>query len=269
MADGDMPRKIDLSLPANYFSKPMTRVRDWLEKNTNSLRAVAEPQIVLRIRGALGSEISVLNDGDISALVRSWAEDHGFRLVTPPGPPPGIKESELKARLARLFGAIPTEINCDWGSGRGTISVSGLTAKLYAGKMQYSISRSWGGDLQFKTQAPGAVFAASLSSEKWSLTFTMGKLAPSISDLESVFKKGQAALIGAVGEIPNIDWSSVSKTKEKFAPYLDPIKSAVDAVSKTAALKPGDVSFGAWIEGGVPGGKAQGVTGGLRLTILF
>ena len=265
----DPPRKIDLSLPANYFAGPMTRVSDWLNQNTNSLRALNEAQIVQRVRTALAADITRLNDGDIAALVEAWADDHGFRLVRPPGPPPGVKESEITARLKRIFGAIPTKLEYDWTGGKAAITVSGATAALTSGKTEVSVTGTWGGELQFKTQAQGAAFAASMSSEAWKLSFTIGKLAPDLSSLETVFKKGQSALVGALGEIPNIDWKDPAKTKEKFAPYLDPIKAAVDAASKVAGMKPGDISFGVWVEGGMPGGPAKGVSGGLRLTIVF
>jgi hypothetical protein len=262
------PRKIDLNLSPTYFSKPMSLVSDWLDKNTASLRASTEPQIILRVRGALGSQISVLNDGDISALIKSWAQSKGIRL---PGTPAGdhpLQTGEIITKLKKLFGAIPTEVNVNWRGGSASITVSGATLNLRSGKVQYSVGTPWSGALDFKTQVPGAVFAASLSSDKWKMSFTIGKLAPDISKLEDVFKSGEKALRGAIGDLDRIDWHSASKTKEVFSPYLDPIKNAVDAAVKAAAVKPGDVSFGIWVEGPTSGGP-QGVSGGLRLTIVF
>src|SRR5262249_4567438 len=91
------------------------------------------------------------------------------------------------------------------------------------------------------------------------------RLAPNLADLEPVFQKGEAALRGALGNLQKVDWSNPTKTKQVFAPYLDPVKAAVDAVSKAAAVKPGDISFGLWVGGDTSGG----VTGGLLLTIVF
>jgi hypothetical protein len=268
----DQPRRLNLSLSSDYLAKPMMRVGDWLEKNTNSLRALAEAQIVQRVRAGLGSEVSVLSDSDIAAQVRAWASNHGFRLVSPPPVSPMGGESEIVRRLKRLFGSMPGAVQYTGNQGSATISVSGLTATMNAGKVQVAISRGWNGEVQFKTQAPGAVFTASLSPDKWSLTLTIGRLAPSIADLETVFRKGEAALRGVLAEAGKIDWRDPSKTKQQFSPYLDPIKAAVDAASKTAAQRPGDVSLGAWLQGGVPGAPEsapRGVTAGIRLTVLF
>lgn len=267
------PRKLDLSLPPDYLARPSMRVGDWLEKNTNSLRALVEAQIIQRVRSALSAEISALSDADIAAQVKAWADRHGFRLVSPPPfSPHSAGESEIVSRLKKLFGSIPTSVQCNWNQGSATLSVSGATATLDAGKLKFAVSGGWNGEVQFKTQAPNAVFTASISPEKWSLTFTMGRLAPNISDLESVFKKGETALRGVLAEAGKIDWNNPSRVKDQFSPYLDPIKAAVDTASKIAAQRPGDVSFGAWIQGGVPGAPdsaPRGVTAGIRLTILF
>jgi hypothetical protein len=257
-------RKINLSLPADYISKPADKVRDWLRANTNSLRAMGETQIIQRVRTALGSEITRLNDADIAVLVKEWAREKGIQL---PGPPAGAgpSESEIVARLKKVLGAIPTSIDYKWNNGVATISVSGATVKLNAGKAQYSVSGSWGGNLEFKTQAQGVAFTASMSEKEWRLSLAYGELAPNLSELETVFKKGEAALRGALGDLDKVDWRNPSKTKQVFSPYLDPVKSAVDAVSKSAKQRPGAVSIGGWVGGGPSGG----VGGGVQLTIVF
>jgi hypothetical protein len=138
--------------------------------------------------------------------------------------------------------------------------------KLQSGNLQHSLTRSWGGDLQFKTQAPGVAFTASMGEKDWKMTLAFGQLAPDLNELESVFKKGEAALRGALGDLDKVDWKNPSKTKQVFTPYLDPIKSAVDAASKSAKLRPGDLALGAWVGSSPSGG---GVAGGVQLTILF
>ncbi len=262
------PRKLNLNLPNDYFSRPMSLAGDWLEKNTNSLRNSTESQILLRLRGTLGNQISVLKDSDLSALIKAWAERKGIRLPGKPSDDHPLQEGEIKTKLTKLFGAIPTKVEVQFNRGGAASSVSGLTAHLRSGKVQYSVGSSWSGELEFKTQTPGAVFAASLSSEKWKLNFTIGKLAPDISKLEDIFRGGEKALRGAIGDLDKIDWHNASKTKSVFEPYLDPIKKAVDAATKVAGMKPGDVSFGVWLEGSTQSGSG-GVSGGLRLTIVF
>lgn len=88
------PRKINLSLPADYISKPAGKVRDWLRANTASLRALRESDIVIKIRSALGAQITALNDGDLSAMVREWAKANGIQLPgMAAGPGPASRKS--------------------------------------------------------------------------------------------------------------------------------------------------------------------------------
>ncbi len=265
------PRKLNLNLPSDYFSKPTTKLLDWLEKNTASLRVLPEDQIILKARAALGPDIAVLNNGDIAAQIRSWAKSHNFLLPGgSAGAPARAGDPEIIARLKKFFGPIPTEIKWVGNQGSAAITMSGLTATLDQGKTKYAISQGWDGTVQFKTQTSGMTFTASMGPKNWNLTFTIGRLAPNISDLENVFKKGEGALRGVLSNIDKIDFRDPGKTKQEFAPYLDPIKGAIDAASKTAAQRPGDISVGAWLQGGVPGAPdAGGLSGGLRLTVVF
>lgn len=258
------PRKINLNLPADYISGPSGKVRDWLNANTSALRALTEEQIVSRIRATLGLQIQALNDRDLEPLVQEWAKNKGI-LLSKPGPGPGPTEPEIVARLKQVMGSIPISVNYRFQNGVATVDVSGATLKLYSGKVQHSISGSWGGELQFKTQAPGVAFAAAMSQKDWKLSLQFGKEAPNLSDLESVFKKGEAALRGALSQLDKVDWKNPGKTKQLLNPYIDPIKAAVDAASKSAKARAGDLSFGVWVGSGSPGG----VAGGLQLTILF
>jgi hypothetical protein len=107
---------------------------------------------------------------------------------------------------------------------------------------------------------------AEMSEKDWRMTLAFGELAPNLNELESVFRKGETALRGALGDLDKVDWKNPSRTRQVFAPYLDPIKSAVDAAAKTAKQRPGDMNLGLWVSGSRSG---PGVAGGVQLTILF
>ena len=63
---------------------------------------------------------------------------------------------------------------------------------------------------------------------------------------------------GVVTNIDKIDLKNPSKTVQQFKPYVDPIKDAVDAASKIAKLRPGDISFGVSLKGPLPNSPDQG-----------
>lgn len=257
------PRKINLSLSPDYIAKPAEKVRNWLQSNTASLRALDASTIVAKVRTALGPHIHALNDGDLAAMVAEWAKTNGIQSPGAAGKGPG--EAEIVSRLKRLFASIPTSIDYRSEAGAVTVSVSGATVQLNAGKLQHSVTRSWGGDFEFKTQAPGLAFTLALGEKDWRLMMAFGKLAPNLGDIESVFKKGEAALRGALGDIDKLDVRNVSKSKQVIAPYIDPVKAAVTTASRAASMKAGDFSLGAWVGGGPAGGGVAG----LQLTIVF
>jgi hypothetical protein len=269
---GGSPRKINLNLPSDYFSKSTAKFVDWLERNTTSLRMLTEDQIIQRARAALGPDLARLNDGDLAAQIAQWAKSRGF-VVQGSGRSAPIRagDPEVVDRLKKLFASVPTNVKWVGPSGdSAAINVSGLTATVNSGQMRSTLSLGWDQAIAFKTQTSGMTFEASIGPQNWSLTFTMGRMAPNISDLESIFKKGEAAMRGVLSNLDKVDFRDPGKTKTQFSPYLDPIKGAIDAASKTAAARPGDVSFGAWVQGGVPGAPgAGGLSGGVGLTILF
>jgi hypothetical protein len=268
---GGSPRKINLNLPSDYFSVPMTRFVAWLNANTASLRLLSEDQIIQRARTVLGPDLSRLNDGDLAAQIHEWATSNHFAL-----PGSGVSaqvepgDPEIVDRLKKLFASISPEVKWVYPGGDAAINVSGFTATVSAGQTRSTLALGWNETIQFKTQASGMTFAASVGPQSWSLTFTIGRTAPNIPDVESIFRKGEAAMRGVLSNLDKVDLRDPGKTKNQFSPYLDPIKSAIDAASKTAAMRRGDVSFGAWAQGGVPAaGGLGGVSGGVGLTILF
>lgn len=268
---GGSPRKINLNLPGDYFSAPTTKFVQWLEANTASLRLLSEDQIIQRARTALGPELSRLNNGDLAAHIREWAKSHQVVLPGSVGPARvNAGDPEVVDRLKKLFASISPEVKWVYPGGDAAITVSGFTATVSSGQIRSTLVLGWNETIQFKTQTSGMTFAASVGPQNWSLTFTIGRIAPNIADLEQVFKKGETAIRGVLSNLDKVDFRDPGKTKNQFAPYLDPIKSAIDAASKTAAARPGDVSFGAWVQGGVPGTSGGGdVSGGVGLTILF
>lgn len=267
---GSVPRPINLNLPSDYFSKPTTKLLDWLEQNIASLRMLSEGQIILKARSALGSDISVLNNDDLAAHIRSWARSHGFQLMGGPAGAASAGDPQILEDLKKFFGSIPTEVKWVMSPGSAAIDMSGLTATLDTGKTQIAITQGWDGGMGFKTTTSGMEFEATIGPKTWSMTFTIGRLAPDLMGLHSVFKKGESALRGVLGNLDKIDVRNPSKTKQAFSPYLDPIKYAIDQASKTFKQRPGDISFGAWAQSGVPGApEAGGVSAGVQFTIVF
>jgi hypothetical protein len=268
---GGPPRKINLNLPGDYFATPTRRFVEWLDANTASLRLLSEDQIIQRARTGLGGDLSRLNNADLAAQIREWAKSNHLVL---PGSVGSARvqagDPEVVDRVKKLFASISPGVKWVYPGGDAAINVSGFTAAVSSGQTRSTLSLGWNETIQFKTQTSGMTFAASVGPQNWSLTLTIGRTAPNISDLEQVFKKGEAAIRGVLSNLDKVDLRDPGKTKIEFAPYLDPIKSAVDAASKTAAARRGDVSFGAWAQGGVPGVPGAGVvSGGVGLTILF
>jgi len=67
-----------------------------------------------------------------------------------------------------------------------------------------------------------------------------------------------------------VDLKNPSKTVQQFKPYVDPIKEAVDAATKIAKQRPGDISFGVSLKGGVQNTPSVGsYTVTAVITIVF
>jgi hypothetical protein len=266
-----IPGGINLNLPADYFSKPTSKLLAWLDANAQALRTLFVDQIRVRARAALGADITVLNDGDLTAQIQNWAKAHGYSLPGSGGSDP-VRAGDPAAldKLKKIFSSVPTEVKWVGTRGSATISVSGLTAMLKSDGAKYTISGGWDGTMQFKTEVAGMSFSGSLGPQNWNLTFSMGKGTPDFASLKTVFEKGEDALEGVIKNLDKIDVNNPSKTKAAFAPYIDPIKAAVTAASQIAALRPGDWSIGGWVGGGMPGQSGSpGVSGGIRITIVF
>ena len=261
---------------------PVSLLQDWLLKNTDNLRLIPERDIILQARLAL-PEISDMDNGDIAWEIHKWAETHSFLPVnfvgTPsfvvPGSPgaapvragdPEILE-RLKALLKTLQ-SIPTEVKWTGDGASAGVSVSGATASLGKGNEKLQATAGWDRTLELKTDLSGMTFSAKIDpvNKNWTMTFTIGRQAPNLSDVANVFQQGDGALRGVVSNLDKVDFSSPGKTVRQFTPYVTPIKAAVDAASKIAAQRPGDISFGVSLKGG---SQTSPGSGGVTATGLF
>lgn len=258
------PRKANFSLPADYIDKPASQVRSWLQSNSPTIRMLDPPAITARVRSVLGMQIRALNDADLAVLVDEWARNNGIAPSNPaPRGAPG--EPEILAQLKKTFGAIPTSIKLNRNNVGGEISVSGATATIRTGPMVSAVSRGWGGNFELKTQVPGAAFVLALDQKDWRMSLTFGSDLPDLSSLDGVFRKGEAAMRGALANIDKLDMRNPAKSKQILTPYLDPIKSAVTAAARSASARQNSVNVGVWT-GSSP---STGATAGIQLTIVF
>lgn len=262
---------LNLNLPPDYFSKPTSKLLTWLDGNAQTLRLLPVDQIRIKARAALGDQIAVLNNGDLTVWIQNWAKDHGYTLPGGGGSDPvRAGDPEVLDRLKKIFASVPTELKWTGSRGNAAISISGMTATLKSDGAKYTVTSGWDGTMTFKTEVAGMSFSGSLGPQNWNLTFSMGKGAPDFSSLKTVFEKGEDALEGVVKNLDKIDVTNPSKTKDAFSPYIDPIKAAVTTASQIAALKPGDWSIKGWVGGGIPGQpNSPGISGGISITIVF
>ena len=266
---------------------PTQLLRDWLLKNTDDLRLRPERDIILMARLELAPEISEMDNGDIACEIHKWAETHsllpvnwqgtpGFLVPGNPGSTPvraGDPEilDRLKA-LLKTLGAIPTELKWVGDGGSAGISLSGLTATSGKGNEKVQLTAGWDRTLELKTDISGMSFSAKIdpANKNWNMTFTIGRQAPNLSDVANVFQQGESAIRGVLSNADKVDFSNPGKTVQQFSPYVTPIKAAVDAASKIAAQRPGDISFGVSLKGGFTGTSApSGITGMAVFTIVF
>jgi hypothetical protein len=260
---------------------PVSLLRDWLAKNTESLRMIPERDIILQARLAV-PEISQMDNGDIAWEIHQWAKTHSFLPVDLPSSstyvsgssgatPVRAGDPEIIDRLKGLLKtlkSIPTEIKWTGKDASAGISVSGVTATL--GPME--ATAGWDRTLELKTSVSGMEFSGQIDpvNKNWTMTFTIGDEVPNLSDVATVFQKGESALRGVVTNAGKVDLKNPSKTVQQFKPYVDPIKDAVDAASKIAKQRPGDISFGVSLKGPLPNSPtAGGITVTAVITILF
>jgi len=268
---------------------PVMLLRDWLSKNTTGMRLLPERDVILQARLALGAQIADMDNGDISWEIHKWAEKNSLLPVNLPTTPvspvtsnPGAApvrggDPEILDRLKDLLKtlqSIPTEIKWVGSDASAGISVSGATVGITDGTGKATLTAGWDRTLELKTDRSGMSFSAKIDpvNKNWNMTFTIGRQAPNLSDVQNVFQQGDAAIQGALSNVGKVDVSNPSKTYNEFKPYVDPIKNAVDAAGKIAAQRPGDISFGVSLKGGLPGAPATaggGVTAQALFTVVF
>ncbi len=260
---------------------PVSLLRDWLAKNTDSLRMVPERDIIVSARLEVPA-IAQMDNGDIAWEIHQWAKTHSFLPVDLPGVPTYVTGSSgatpvragdpeiidrLKA-LLRTLQSVPTEIKWTGKDGSAALSVSGLTATL--GKME--ATAGWDRTVELKTAVSGMEFSEQIDpvNKNWQMKFTIGNEVPNLSDVANVFQKGESALRGVVMNAGKLDLLNPSKTAQQFQPYVAPIKDAVEAASNIAKQRPGSISFGVSLKGPLPDSpSAGGVTVTAVFTIVF
>jgi hypothetical protein len=257
---------------------PVSLLRDWLAKNTESLRMTPERDIITSARIEVPA-IAQMDNGDIAWEIHQWAKKNSFLPVDLPGDPTYVSGSsgatpvragdpeiidKLKSLLNTLK-SVPTEIKWTGKDASAAISVSGLTATL--GPVE--ATAGWDRTLELKTSVSGMEFSGKIdpANKNWEMKFTIGNDVPNLSDLASIFTKGEAALRGVVLNADKVDLKNPSKTMATFKPYVDPIKDAVDAASKIAKQRPGDISFGVSLKGPLPDSPPG--TGGITVTAVI
>lgn len=261
-----------------FRKTPPMILQDWLAKNTVGMRMMPERDVILQARIALGSQIADMDQGDIAWEIHKWAQKNSFLpvdLPTVPGSPvtgsPGATpvrggDSEALDSLKKLLNtlqSIPTKIEWTGSDGSAAISVSGATLTAGKGQNKTQLTAGWDRTLEMKTDISGMTFSAKIDpiNQNWNMTFTIGRQVPNLSNVTDVFQKGDAAIQGVLANANKVDVTNPSKTYQTFQPYVDPIKGAVDAASKIAAQRPGDISFGVSLKGGFPGAPPSANTG--------
>jgi hypothetical protein len=266
---------------------PVQVLQDWLLKNTDSLRVSPERDIILMARVELGSQLSEMDNGDIAYEIHKWAETHsllpvnwqgtpGFVVPGGPGATPvraGDPEilDDLKA-LLKTLGLIPTELKWVGDGASAGISFSGLTATVGGSGAKAQLTAGWDRTVELKTDVSGMSFSAKIDpvNQNWNMTFTIGRQVPNLSDVANVFQQGEGAIRSVLSNAGKVDFSNPGKTVQLFTPYVTPIKAAVDAASKIAAQRPGEISFGVSLKGGFPGASGpSGVTVLGVFTVVF
>jgi hypothetical protein len=268
------------------LTTPVSALQDWLLTNTDKLRFSPERDIILLARLEV-PQIAQMDNGDIAWEIHKWAEKHSFMPVNLDGSPsftvsgdPGAAPVRAgdPAILDSLKGAsktIQSITDLKWvGDGASAgISVSGASVSKGQGNTKMQLTAGWDRTLELKTDLSGMTFSAKMDpvNQNWTMTFTIGRQAPNLSDVANVFQQGESAIRGVLSNVGKVDLSNPGNTAQQFAPYLSPIKQAVDAASKIAAQRPGDISFGVSLKGGLPGAPASagGVTVTGVLTVVF
>jgi hypothetical protein len=264
---------------------PVSMLRDWLTKNTETLRMSPERDIIVAARLEVPA-IAQMDNGDIAYEIHQWAKTHSFLPVDPPGSPSYVAGSsgatpvragdpeivdKLKCLLKTLQ-SVPTEIKWTGKDACAGISVSGLTASLAAGDVKFEAKAGWDKTVELKTTVSNMSFTAQIDpvNKTWNMTFTIGEEVPNLADVANVFQKGESAMRGVISNVGNINPRDVGKTVAQFKPYVDPIKDAVEAASQIAKQRPGNITFGVSLKSGSPNSpNDRGVTVTAVITIFF
>jgi hypothetical protein len=256
---------------------PVSLLRDWLAKNGDSMRMMPERDIILSARLEVPA-IAQMDNGDIAWEIHQWAKTHSLLPVDVPGTPGSSAATPVRAgdpeiidklkSLLKTLKSVPTEIKWTGKDASAAISVSGVTATL--GPVE--ATAGWDRTLELKTKVSDMEFSAKINpvDKNWEMTFQIGEEVPNLSDIAGIFTKGESAMRGVIMNADKVDLKNPSKAVQQFKPYVDPIKDAVEAASKIAKQRPGDISFGVSLKGPLPNSPTPGgVTVTAVITIFF
>ena len=256
---------------------PVSQLRDWLAKNGEHMRMMPERDIILAARLEVPA-ISQMDNGDIAWEIHQWAKTHSLLPVDVPATPGSSANTPVRAgdpeiidklkALLKSLKSVPTEIKWTGKDASAAISVSGVTATL--GPVE--ATAGWDRTLELKTTVSGMEFSAKINpvDKNWEMTFQIGEEVPNLSDVANIFTKGEGAMRGVISNADKVDLKDPSKTVAQFKQYVDPIKEAVDAASKIAKQRPGNISFGVGLKGPLPNSpNPGGVTITATITIFF
>ena len=233
-------------------------VNRWLDEKMAHLRLMSLGQIVAMIRREV-SEASRLADVEIQSLVQAWASQHGFTVLIDPGPvaASGGPQLEIPEAVRNAFSIATDGVNLiEQPNGRLNIAVSGVTAQLGDGRLNLG----WNGSLGFEIPVDGFVFGAQLSRERWELKLATPGAAslPDPAKLTETFQTAEAslrAIAAAMANLPNLE--NPAAIQAAIAPYIGPIKDAVQALQSIATGASGPrVSAAITASGSMPGQEA-------------
>jgi len=238
----------------------MQAARRWLDENriTASLSGIST--IVRLIRRDV-PEAANLSDSEITALIRSWAEENHIPLsgaAPPEAEAPSLSESELVSRIESALGDIPTSVTIEGEEGQINITASGVEIEREMGRVTLQNSVRWSGEMGFTTSYRGLRFSGSLSQDRWRLavSYRIGPRMPNLTELPQIFSNGWDGIRGLVETVGNVDnLDDIRSESDVISEHFSAAKTAVQTISRISAAEPGQISFGvrATAGGGLPG----------------
>ena len=256
-----------LNLSPDYKYKQWDPVFAWLSRHPAILTSMPTNEVVRQIKADVPGLI--FPDSEISGVVEEYKKVHGL------GQPVGPSNYTLQLnRFVAALASLPGTVKVKFGRGSLNVSLAGAIVDLRTRLLNISVKGDWSG-VELKTEYRGYEFSVKASSEGWRLELNFGKDAPNFQNLKTVYEKGVSAVVGVFGQANTLDLRNLPDVYRQLKPYMDPIKDSIEASTKIAGLKAGDIGFSLWLNG--PGKSeaddplppSQGVSAGAMVTIVF